>query len=310
MGSIPVGTTFYHFFMQKKLLFFVFLGLFMSACVGTRIKPTFTVPTQKLVAPAKVTFTNTTEKAERYEWDFGDGSPISNEPNPTHRYGHSGNYTVTLKAFNGAKSFTRKQMVQVTAPDRCLVEIETSMGIMVAELFNATPKHRDNFLKLAEEGYYNDLLFHRVIAGFMIQGGDPNSRNAPAGQSLGFGGPSYKVPAEFVDSLVHVKGALAAARDGNPQKASSGSQFYIVQGGGPIAEEQLNMIEAQKGVRYAPEQREAYKTTGGTPFLDRDYTVFGRVVEGLDVLDQIAATKTAPGDRPVSDVKMKIRVIK
>jgi cyclophilin family peptidyl-prolyl cis-trans isomerase len=310
MGSIPVGTTFYHYFMQKQLFFFALLGLLMSACVGTRIKPAFTVPTQKLVAPAKVTFTNTTEKAERYEWDFGDGSPVSTEPSPTHRYGHSGNYTVTLKAFNGTKSFTRKQMVQVTAPDRCLVEIETTMGTMVAELFNATPKHRDNFLKLAEEGYYNDLLFHRVIAGFMIQGGDPNSRNAPAGQALGYGGPSYKVPAEFVDSLVHVKGALAAARDNNEKKASSGSQFYIVQGGGPIAEEQLNMIEAQKGVRYAPEQRDAYKTSGGTPFLDRDYTVFGRVVEGLDILDKIAATKTAPGDRPVSDVKMKIRVIK
>jgi cyclophilin family peptidyl-prolyl cis-trans isomerase len=296
--------------MQKQLFFFALLGFMLNACVGTRLKPSFTVPTQKLTAPAKVAFTNTTEKAERYEWDFGDGSAVSTEPNPTHRFAHSGNFTVTLKAFTGSKSFIRKQMVQVTAPDRCLVEIETSMGIMVAELFNSTPKHRDNFLKLAEEGYYNDLLFHRVIAGFMIQGGDPNSRNAPAGQALGFGGPSYKVPAEFVDSLVHVKGSLAAARDGNPQKASSGSQFYIVQGGGPIAEEQLNMIESQKGVRYSPEQRAAYKASGGTPFLDRDYTVFGRVVEGLEVLDQIAATKTAPGDRPVTDVKMKIRVIK
>ena len=144
----------------------------------------------------------------------------------------------------------------------------------------------------------------------MVQGGDPNSRGAKPGQQLGFGGPSYKVPAEFVDSLVHVKGSLAAARDGNPQKASSASQFYIVQGSGPIGDDQLNMLEAQKGFRYSSEQREAYKTLGGTPFLDRDYTVFGRIIEGLEIVDKIAGVKTGPNDRPVEDVKMKIRVIK
>jgi cyclophilin family peptidyl-prolyl cis-trans isomerase len=284
-------------------------GLLLVACSP---KPTanFTVPTQKLTAPAKVIFTNTTEKAERYEWDFGDGSPTSTEVNPTHRYSHSGNFTVTLKAFVGSKTVTRKQMIQVTAPERCLVEIETNMGTMIAELYSSTPKHRDNFVKLADEGYYNDLLFHRVIAGFMVQGGDPNSRGAKPGQQLGFGGPSYKIPAEFVDSLCHVKGSLAAARDGNPQKSSSGSQFYIVQGSGPIQDAQLDQLEAQKGMRYSPEQREAYKKVGGTPFLDRDYTVFGRVIEGLEILDLIAATKTAAGDRPLTDVTMKIRVIK
>ena len=294
--------------IQYFAAFFAF-ALLLTSC-ATKPKAGFTVPSQKIMAPAKVSFTNTTPKADKFEWNFGDGSPVSNEVKPTHRYTHSGNYTVVLKATSGNKTVTRKQNMQVTAPERCLIEIETNQGTMIAELFNSTPQHRDNFVKLAEEGYYNDLLFHRVIAGFMIQGGDPNSRGAKAGQSLGFGGPSYKVPAEFVDSLVHVKGSLAAARDGNPQKASSGSQFYIVQGGGPMTDDQLNMLEAQKGFHYSSEQREAYKKMGGTPFLDRDYTVFGRVVEGLDVLDKIAATRTGGGDRPVEDVTMKIRVIK
>ena len=285
------------------------IALLLSACASGP-KAGFTLPQQKITAPATVTFTNTTPKADKYEWDFGDGSPVSNEANPSHRYTHSGNYTVVLKATSGNKTVTRKQIMQVTAPERCLIEIETSMGTMIAELYNSTPKHRDNFLKLAEEGYYNDLLFHRVISGFMIQGGDPNSRGAKPGQNLGFGGPSYKIPAEFVDSLIHVKGALAAARDGNPQKASSGSQFYIVQGGGPLTDEQINMMEAQKGFHYGQEQRESYKKWGGTPFLDRDYTVFGRIVEGLDIVDKIAATRTAAGDRPVEDVKMNIKVIK
>jgi cyclophilin family peptidyl-prolyl cis-trans isomerase len=305
------SASYYHTYRMKQIQFaLAWACIVLLVACAPKPKASFTVPVQKYMAPAKVAFTNTTAAADRYEWDFGDGSPVSTDANPTHRYMHSGNYAVTLKAFVGAKTVTTKQMVQVTAPDRCLVEIETSMGNMIAELYSSTPKHRDNFVKLADEGYYNDLLFHRVIQGFMIQGGDPNSRGAKAGQQLGFGGPSYKVPAEFVDTIAHVKGSLAAARDGNPQKASSGSQFYIVQGNGPLTDQQLDQMELQKGIRYTPELRAAYKANGGTPMLDRDYTVFGRVIEGLDVLDKIAATKTAPGDRPVTDVSMKIRVIK
>ncbi|MEZ4920143.1 MAG: peptidylprolyl isomerase [Saprospiraceae bacterium] len=293
--------------MRPLLLFSALVSLLLASC-APKPQPVFTYPTQKLVAPATVTFGNQSQNADSYQWDFGDGGK-SSEATPTHRYFHSGNYTVTLTAIKGTKKVMSKQMIQVTAPERCLVEIETSMGNMIAELYSSTPQHRDNFLKLAEEGYYDDLLFHRVIKSFMIQGGDPNSRNAKPGQALGFGGPDYRVPAEFVDSLVHLKGSLAAARDGNPQKASSGSQFYIVQGA-PVAEATLNQVEAMKDFHYTPEQREAYQTIGGTPHLDRDYTVFGRVIEGLDVLDKIADVKTANGDRPVSDVKMKIRVIK
>ena len=183
---------------------------------------------------------------------------------------------------------------------------------MTVQLSNATPLHRDNFIKLAEEGYLDGMLFHRVIEGFMIQGGDPDSKKAKPNQALGMGGPGYTIPAEFVDSLVHVKGALSAARQGdqvNPEKRSSGSQFYIVQGK-PLTKDELDMIEARKGIRYTKDQREAYLNIGGTPFLDRDYTVFGHVIKGIDVIDKIAAEETGAQDRPVKDIKMKIRVIK
>jgi peptidyl-prolyl cis-trans isomerase B (cyclophilin B) len=200
------------------------------------------------------------------------------------------------------------------------VRISTPFGDMIAELFDETPKHRDNFVKLAEEGYYNDLLFHRVIKNFMIQGGDPDSRNAPANMRLGSGGPAYKVDAEIVDNLVHVKGALAAARQGdavNPKKASSGSQFYIVQGA-PVKKEMLLGLEQRRNFgrdsvnffRYSDEQIEAYATIGGTPHLDGDYTVFGRIIEGLNIIDSIAAVKTMPGDRPVENLAFRVEVIK
>ncbi len=293
--------------MLKTLLPLVLAAFALASCA---VKPvaSFTVPVQKFVAPATVKFNNTTPKADSYAWDFGDGG-TSTEASPSHTYNHSGNYTVSLKAVKGGKTVTHKQMIQITAPERCLVEIQTDFGNMLVELYNSTPKHRDNFLKLAEEGYYNDLLFHRVINGFMIQGGDPQSRNSPAGQALGMGGPSYQIPAEFVDSLAHIKGALAAARTSNPEKKSSGSQFYIVHGS-PVSEATLNQIESMKRFHYTPEQRQAYLANGGTPNLDRDYTVFGHVIEGLDVIDKIAATATGPQDRPKQDVKMKIVVIK
>ena len=192
----------------------------------------------------------------------------------------------------------------------CLIEIVTDYGTMVVQLSDATPLHRDNFIKLAEEGYYDSLLFHRVIDGFMIQGGDPNSKNAAPGAPLGMGGPGYQVPAEFVDDLVHVKGAIAAARTGdnvNPEKKSSGSQFYIVHGN-PVEDGMLDMIEMRKGFKYTDEQRAAYKELGGTPFLDRDYTVFGRVVSGLEVIDAIARVQKDQRDRPLKDVRMYIKV--
>lgn len=182
-----------------------------------------------------------------------------------------------------------------------MLTIETTKGTLKVKLYNETPLHRDNFVKLAKEGYFDGLLFHRVIKDFMIQGGDPDSRQADPLKRLGMGGPGYTVPAEFNQTLIHKKGALAAARDNNPQKASSGSQFYIVQGKA-WTDEQLDMISRQNGVTYTPQQRNLYRTIGGTPFLDMNYTVFGEVVEGLSVIDKIAAVKTNSDDRPLEDV--------
>lgn len=191
------------------------------------------------------------------------------------------------------------------------VLIETPYGNMTAELYNETPKHRDNFLKLVKEGFYDGLLFHRVINNFMIQGGDPQSRDAKPGQPLGNGNLGYTIPAEFVPGLIHKKGALAAARMGdqvNPAKASSSCQFYIVQGNvWPV--ERLKMMAMQMGKNFDAQQIEAYSTVGGTPHLDYDYTVFGQVIDGLDVIDKIAAVKCGPQDRPLEDVKMKISII-
>jgi len=191
------------------------------------------------------------------------------------------------------------------------VLIITPFGDMTALLYDETPQHRDNFLKLARSGFYDGTLFHRVIRGFMIQGGDPDSRDAAPGQRLGMGGPGYTIPAEFNPEFIHKKGALAAARTGgpsNPEKRSSGSQFYIVQGQKQNAAE-LNRIASKTGAFYTGDQIQLYQDIGGTPSLDNDYTVFGEVIEGLEVIDMIASVRTAPGDRPLEDVSMRIKVL-
>ena len=185
-------------------------------------------------------------------------------------------------------------------------EIETDYGTMKVVLFDETPKHRDNFIKLAKEGFYDDLLFHRVIKDFMVQGGDPDSKGAAPGTSLGMGGPGYRIDAEV--GLPHLRGTLAAARDGNPDKKSSGSQFYLVQGK-PATESQVNHFETQKNIKYTPEQRRLYMEVGGAPYLDMDYTVFGEIVEGLEVLEKISLVPTDPNNRPKQDVKMKVRIL-
>lgn len=169
-----------------------------------------------------------------------------------------------------------------TQPKVIKFVIHTNLGDMKGILYNETPQHRDNFVKLAKSGFYDGLLFHRVIDGFMIQGGDPDSKNAKPGQALGMGGPGYTVPAEMNPAIQHKRGALAAARLGgpsNPLKASSGCQFYIVQ---PV---------------------------NGTHFLDNDYTVYGEVTEGLEVVDKIATEPKDARDRPVKDIKMKIKIV-
>jgi len=247
-----------------------------------------------------------------------------------------------------------------------VVTIKTQYGDMVAILYDETPKHKENFIKLAKEKFYDSLLFHRVIEGFMIQGGDPESKKAKVGQSLGRGGPGYTVDAEITPKFFHEKGSFSAARLGdqmNPTKASSGSQFYIVQGK-PITEEEFIQLEQNilyskksqclrdllgkpqfgsvrdqvmekqraqdvqwlnsffekcdtlilqdnpnyKPFSFTPEQKEKYETVGGAPHLDGDYTVFGKVIKGLDVIDKIAAQPKGQGDRPVEDIRMMVTV--
>ena len=201
------------------------------------------------------------------------------------------------------------------------VLMQTTMGDIVIRLSDSTPLHRDNFLKLVKVGYYDSVLFHRVINSFMIQAGDPNSRNVAAGQPLGNGGPGYTIPAEFRQSLFHKKGVVAAARNENPEKASSGSQFYIVQGK-IFTDAGLDSLETIRFKTKIPEdRRKVYKTLGGAPHLDiLGYTVFGEVVKGLDVIDKIAGTETIKnptrdpkiaGDRPVQDVRIvKMKLVK
>lgn len=246
------------------------------------------------------------------------------------------------------------------------VLITTAYGDMVFSLYDETPKHRDNFKKLIREKYYDSLLFHRIIRDFMIQGGDPESRFADSSQMLGNGGPGYTIPAEFHPNIIHQKGALAAARLGdnvNPDKESSGSQFYIVQGKKTTKQEleqimnqknlarkqmalttllendtnlrnrltliqqtqgrdalqseimklepKINTIYKKQEFIYTNDHLIAYTTVGGTPFLDMDYTVFGQMISGFDVLDRIAIVYTNPQtNRPFNDIRMKISLIK
>ena len=243
------------------------------------------------------------------------------------------------------------------------VIIKTTEGDIKVRLYDETPQHRDNFIKLAKEGYFDGTLFHRVIKDFMIQGGDPDSKNAPKGKMLGTGGPDYTIPAEFVyPQLYHKRGALSAARLGdevNPERESSGSQFYIVWGK-TYKNAELKQIEKQmvmqqeqaifnalakehhdeimdlrrnrnrQGLmelqdkliaetkakcketgspKFTEEQVKTYTTIGGTPFLDNQYTVFGEVEEGLDVVERIQNCETLRGDRPKEDISMTIEII-
>ena len=243
------------------------------------------------------------------------------------------------------------------------VLIKTTEGDIVVRLYDETPRHRDNFIKLAKEGYFDGTLFHRVIKDFMIQGGDPDSKGAPKGKMLGTGGPDYTIPAEFVyPQLYHKRGALSAARTGdevNPHRESSGSQFYIVWGK-TYKNAELKQMEKQMAMqqeqtvfnalakehhdeimdlrrsrnrqglmelqdklvdetkakckelgapKFTEEQTATYTTLGGTPFLDNQYTVFGEVEEGLDVVERIQNCETLRGDRPKEDISMTVEVI-
>lgn len=203
-----------------------------------------------------------------------------------------------------------------------MVKIETSLGTIKVMLYDETPLHRDNFIKLVKEKFYDGTLFHRVIKDFMIQAGDPESVNADSLTRLGAGGVGYTIPAEInFPKLYHKRGVLAAARQGdmvNPERKSSGCQFYIVQGK-TFTDDELNQMEMRlqyqlrlkEPFHYTEQQRTAYKTFGGTPHLDGQYTVFGEVIEGFDVLQKISEVETRANDRPREDIKiLKAKVVK
>ena len=269
---------------------------------------------------------------------------------------------IVLAFFIGIFSLQFSCVNSQSNPQGSRVKIETEFGDITVKLFDETPVHRDNFIKLANQGFFDGLLFHRVIEDFMIQGGDPDSKNAEPGKRLGGGDPGYTLPAEIDSSLFHKKGVLAAARRGgpsNPEKRSSGSQFYIVQGTvfshGALDtmemkmnqqrqravmqqffseaqdelsqlqqsgdQEKLNLrmaeirekanekISQMPRVEFSDERREVYTTVGGYPSLDNEYTIFGEVIEGLDVLDKLAGVETDQFDRPVNDIRMKVKVL-
>jgi len=191
-----------------------------------------------------------------------------------------------------------------------LVTIQTTYGPMRLVLYDQTPKHKENFIKLVERKFYDSLLFHRVIPEFMMQGGDPNSKTAKPGMMLGNGDVGYTVPAEILPDLFHKKGTLAAARDNNPAKASSGCQFYVVQG--KVWSEAELQKQIDRAHQRAPErvftdvQRQTYKTLGGTPHLDGSYTVFGEVIAGLAVVDSVTAQPRDAQNRPLTDLRMMV----
>jgi peptidyl-prolyl cis-trans isomerase B (cyclophilin B) len=195
----------------------------------------------------------------------------------------------------------------IANPQYPTIVAETTMGTIKIKLYETTFKHSDNFVKLINEGYYNGQLFHRVIKNFMIQSGDDKSLTAQPGEKLGMGGKPYTIPAEIYPEFYHKKGAIAAARTSdnvNPQRESSGSQFYIVQGE-IFSRDQLNMFVSRNAhAPFTQEQIDVYTTIGGTPHLDNSYTVFGEVIEGLEVIDSIAGVSTDSFNRPTEDIKI------
>ncbi len=192
------------------------------------------------------------------------------------------------------------------AKDNTMILFKTDFGDIKIALYNETEEHKKNFIKLVKDGFYNDLLFHRVIEEFMIQAGDPESKNAEKGKMLGGGGPGYNIPAEILPKYYHKKGALSAARLGdnmNPVRRSSGSQFYLVTGR-KYSEDELEMIERRLNTKFTKEQKETYQTTGGAPSLDGQYSVFGEVIEGLETIEKIEKVKTDENNRPLKDIKI------
>jgi len=254
----------------------------------------------ELRAPADISFRNTSQKTDSYVWKV-DGVIVSIANDLEHTIYDSGRHTIDLVAKSGKKSVSYSKEIFVTAPEFCSVLIETSAGDMVLELSEDTPRHLKQFTDLVDSEYYNGIYFHRVIDNFMIQVGDNNNRT---------NGKKYDEPETIPNEIridhIHLRGALAAARmpdDINPEKESSGSQFYIVDGR-QFTADKMTKIEADKLNDYTEEQFDRYVEVGGAPQLDGEYTVFGRLIKGYDVLDKIAQTSTDKYDKPLEDIRI------
>ncbi|MDZ4757891.1 MAG: peptidylprolyl isomerase [Bacteroidota bacterium] len=272
---------------MKKIIYFsslLFTLVFVQACKKVSVTADFKSNVQSGNSPLVIAFTDlstiSSSSITSWLWNFGDGTTAT-EQNPSHTYTTSGSYDVTLTASgkDASNVQTKKAYITVNAPTEKIIEIKTSFGTMYMWLYKQTPKHRANFLKLADSGFFDNTTFHRIVKDFVIQGGDPNSKDADPTND-GQGGPGYTIPAELSDtSLKHVYGAIGAARTNNPQKASSGSQFYVV----------------------------TNKT--GTHQLDKNYTVFGKLIGGVDIAYTISIQSKDGTDRPFTDIKMDVNVL-
>lgn len=272
----------------RVLIYFVCAAVLVSC---SRPVAHFTISESRQV-PVELNFSNSSEKALGYSW-YIDGELVSEEEDMKHLFLHSGRYTIRLEATDGKITSDVSKELVLGPPDDCIVWMETSMGNMAFKLLEGTPIHRKNFLSKIESGYYKNKLFHRVIDGFMIQGG-----RSPEGAE------TKTIQAEIQSRNVHTRGALAAARmpDAmNPEKASSNVEFYIVQGR-KIDEEGLLNMASEKLLDYTDEQISTYLHRGGTPQLDMEYTVFGYLIYGDEVIDRIASSKTDVNDKPIEDI--------
>ncbi|NNE26446.1 MAG: peptidylprolyl isomerase [Saprospiraceae bacterium] len=283
--------------MKQSLLFILLVGL-LGACKAPTAM--FEYRLEDGSVPTSVQAQNLSTNASSYEWSLND-SLISQAEDVDFQITGSGRYELSLKAIENDKEDILSKSFIVEAPQNCRVQMVTSLGTMVFELYEDTPIHLDNFIDLIERGYYNGIAFHRVMQSFMIQAGDNNTRIE--GRKFEF---EDQIPAEINEKYIHHKGALAAARmpdEVNPERASSGTQFYIVHGRS-LDDDQIENYDVTRQVPYTPDQRELYKANGGAPQLDGAYTIFGFLIDGEEVIDAIAGVETNDRDRPLEDVRI------